>query len=92
MFVNSLSQKDTIGSVCVDYEDCSYSITKEMINRGNKRIVFVGTETEGLELRSYIQRMRNLLEIAKKTKKLKKMQMWYMISILIFSQKETETI
>ena len=44
VFVNSLSQKDTIGSVCVDYEDCSYSITKEMINRGNKKIVFVGTE------------------------------------------------
>ena len=44
VFVNSLSQKDTIGSVCVDYEDCSYSITKEMINRGNKKIVFIGTE------------------------------------------------
>ena len=44
VFVNSLSQKDTIGSVCVDYEDCSYSITKEMINRGNKKILFVGTE------------------------------------------------
>lgn len=44
VFVNALSQKDTIGSVCVDYEDCSYTITKEMINRGNKKIVFVGTE------------------------------------------------
>lgn len=44
VFVNSLSQKDTIGSVCVDYEECAYSITKEMINRGNKKIMFVGTE------------------------------------------------
>lgn len=44
VFVNTLSQKDTIGSVCVDYEDCAYHITKEMIDRGNKDIVFVGTE------------------------------------------------
>jgi LacI family transcriptional regulator len=44
VFVNSLSQKDTIGSVCVDYEQCAYEITKTMINRGNKKIVFVGTE------------------------------------------------
>ncbi|MDD2492507.1 MAG: LacI family DNA-binding transcriptional regulator [Bacilli bacterium] len=44
VFVNSLSQKDTIGSVCVDYEQCAYEITKTMIDRGNKKIVFVGTE------------------------------------------------
>ena len=44
VFVNSLSKKDTIGSVCVDYEECAYSITKEMINRGNKDVVFIGTE------------------------------------------------
>ncbi|HNZ77269.1 MAG TPA: LacI family DNA-binding transcriptional regulator [Bacilli bacterium] len=44
VFVNSLSQKDTIGSVCVDYEQCAYDITKIMIARGNKKIVFVGTE------------------------------------------------
>lgn len=44
VFVNSLSKKDTIGSVCVDYEECAYNITKEMIERGNKNIVFIGTE------------------------------------------------
>ncbi|MDD3171840.1 MAG: LacI family DNA-binding transcriptional regulator [Bacilli bacterium] len=44
VFVNSLSQKDTIGSVCVDYEQCSYDITKTMIARGSKKIIFIGTE------------------------------------------------
>lgn len=44
VFVNSLSKKDTIGSVCVDYEECAYNITTEMIKRGNKKIVFIGTE------------------------------------------------
>ena len=41
VFVNALSKKDTIGSVCVDYEECAYDITTRMIN---KNIVFVGTE------------------------------------------------
>lgn len=44
VFVNSLSKKDTIGSVGVDYEECAYNITNEMIKRGNKKIVFIGTE------------------------------------------------
>ena len=44
VFVNALSKKDTIGSVCLDYEECAYRITNEMINRGNKEIVFIGTE------------------------------------------------
>ena len=44
VFVNALSKKDTIGSVCVDYEECAYEITTEMINRGNKKIVLIGTE------------------------------------------------
>jgi len=44
VFVNSLSKKDTIGSVCVDYEEAAYHITTEMIKRGNKKIVFIGTE------------------------------------------------
>ena len=44
VFVNALSQKDVYGSVCVDYEACAYHITKEMIERGNKNILFVGTE------------------------------------------------
>ena len=44
VFVNVLSKKDTIGSVCVDYEECAYDITNKMIEKGNKNIVFVGTE------------------------------------------------
>ena len=39
VFVNSLSKKDTIGSVCVDYEECAYSITKKMIEKGNTIVV-----------------------------------------------------
>ena len=44
MFVNALSKKDSIGSVCVDYEGCAYEVTSKMIQKGNKNIVFVGTE------------------------------------------------
>ena len=44
VFVNALSKKDTIGSVCLDYEECAYRITNEMISRGNKDIIFIGTE------------------------------------------------
>ena len=44
VFVNALSKKDTIGSVCLDYEECAYAITHEMLNRGNKDIIFIGTE------------------------------------------------
>lgn len=44
VFVNALSKKDTIGSVCVDYEECAFDITNKMIEKGNKNIVFVGTE------------------------------------------------
>lgn len=44
VFVNALSKKDTIGSVCVDYEECAYDITNKMIEKGNKNIIFVGTE------------------------------------------------
>jgi len=61
VFVNTLSQKDTIGSVCVDYEDCAYHITKEMIDRGNKNIVFVGTEHKyalnEMKQRGYVRAM-----------------------------------
>ncbi len=44
VFVNTLSKKDSIGSVCVDYEECAYSVTSKMIKRGNKKIIFIGTE------------------------------------------------
>lgn len=43
IFVNALSQSDQFGSVCIDYEECAYSITKEMINQGNKSIVLIDT-------------------------------------------------
>ena len=44
VFVNALSKKDVIGSVCVDYEECAFDITNKMIEKGNKNIIFVGTE------------------------------------------------
>lgn len=44
VFVNTLSKKDNIGSVCVDYEQCAYDVTSSMIKKGNKNIVFIGTE------------------------------------------------
>ena len=64
VFVNSLSQKDTIGSVCVDYEQCAYEITKTMINRGNKKIVFVGTEHKyalnEMKQKGYVRAMQEM--------------------------------
>ena len=44
VFVNMLSPADDYGSVGIDYENCAYEITKEMISRGNKDIMFIGTE------------------------------------------------
>lgn len=44
VFVNTLSKKDNIGSVCVDYEQCAYDVTTSMIKKGNKNIYFIGTE------------------------------------------------
>lgn len=44
VFVNALSKKDVIGSVCVDYEECAFDITNKMIEKGNRNIIFVGTE------------------------------------------------
>lgn len=44
VFVNALSQSNDFGSVCIDYEDCAYNITKQMIERGNTRIMFINTE------------------------------------------------
>ena len=44
VFVNMLSPVDDFGSVGIDYENCAYGITKEMIARGNKNIMFIGTE------------------------------------------------
>jgi len=44
IFVNILSKTDQFGSVCIDHEECAYQITKEMIARGNKKIMFIATE------------------------------------------------
>lgn len=44
IFINAVSKNEQFGSVCIDNEDCSYKITKEMISRGNKKIYFIGTE------------------------------------------------
>ena len=46
LFVNSYSKDQHFGSVGIDYEECAYQTTKEMIARGNKRIMFVDTESK----------------------------------------------
>lgn len=61
VFVNSLSQTNDFGSVCIDYEDCAYNITKQMIDRGNKKIMFINTEhkyvTSDLKQKGYEKAM-----------------------------------
>ncbi|MDD3191128.1 MAG: LacI family DNA-binding transcriptional regulator [Bacilli bacterium] len=44
IFINALSKSTKIGSVGIDNEDCSYRVTKEMITRGFKDILFITTE------------------------------------------------
>jgi LacI family transcriptional regulator len=44
VFVNQLSPSDQFGSVGINYEECAYRITKLMIERGNKAIMFIATE------------------------------------------------
>ena len=48
VFVNGVSDKSEFGSVTIDNEKCGYDITKQMIDRGNKKIVFVTTHTSYL--------------------------------------------
>ncbi|MDD3383022.1 MAG: LacI family DNA-binding transcriptional regulator [Bacilli bacterium] len=43
VFVNSISERKGLGGVRIDYEEAAYKITKEMINRGNKSIMFIKT-------------------------------------------------
>ncbi|HOF43438.1 MAG TPA: LacI family DNA-binding transcriptional regulator [Bacilli bacterium] len=43
VFVNNISSSDEFGSISIDYEECAYQITKEMIKRGNKKILFIDT-------------------------------------------------
>ena len=43
IFVNGISRRKTFGSVGINYEKCGYEITKQMIEKGNKKITFVTT-------------------------------------------------
>ena len=43
IFVNGISRRKTFGSVGIDNEKCGYEITKQMIEKGNKKITFVST-------------------------------------------------
>lgn len=43
IFVNGLSRRKAFGSVCIDNEKCGYEITKQMIDKGNKKITFIST-------------------------------------------------
>lgn len=44
IFINGLSKNSKFGSVAINNEECAYQITQEMINRGNKKIIFITTE------------------------------------------------
>lgn len=44
LFVNSVAKSNHFGSVGIDYQGCAYNTTQEMINRGNKNILFISTE------------------------------------------------
>ncbi len=43
IFVNGISRTKTFGSVGINYEKCGYEVTKQMIEKGNKKITFVTT-------------------------------------------------
>lgn len=43
VFVNAMAKSKQYSSVAIDSEDCSYNITKQMIEKGNKKIVFITT-------------------------------------------------
>lgn len=44
ILVNGYSKHEQLGSVCINNEECSYRTTKEMIDRGNKKIIYISTE------------------------------------------------
>ncbi len=43
IFINANANAKQYSSVSIDNEECAYNITKQMIERGNKKIVFVTT-------------------------------------------------
>lgn len=61
LFVNAIPKSDKFGSVCIDYQESAYNITKKMIERGSKNIMFVGTEhkytVNDLKLSGYVKAM-----------------------------------
>lgn len=61
LFVNAVPQTDQFGSVCINNEECGYNITKQMINKGNRDIMFIGTEhkytVNDLKLKGYMKAM-----------------------------------
>ncbi|HOA78230.1 MAG TPA: LacI family DNA-binding transcriptional regulator [Bacilli bacterium] len=62
VFVNAISQTTQYASVLIEYEKCAYEITKEMIRRGNKKILFISTEhkyaVNDLKQKGYEKAMR----------------------------------
>lgn len=62
VFVNMLSPTSEHGSVGINYENCAYEITKEMIGKGNKDIMFIGTEhkytVNELKQKGYVKAMK----------------------------------
>lgn len=63
IFVNAISKNPNYGSVSIDNEGCAYKITQEMINRGNKDILFIGTEhnyaVNNLKESGYLRAMKD---------------------------------
>lgn len=62
--VNQLSPSEELGSVGIDYEDCAHQITKLMFEKGNRDIVFIGTEhkytVNEMKQKGYEKAMREL--------------------------------
>ena len=61
IFVNGVSRRRSFGSVCIDNEKCAYEITKKMIDKGNKNIIFISTIhpylVNELKVKGYIKAM-----------------------------------
>lgn len=61
IFVNGVSRRKAFGSVCIDNEKCSYDITKQMIEKGNKKITFISTIhpylVNELKVKGYVKAM-----------------------------------
>lgn len=61
IFVNGVSRRQAFGSVCIDNEKCSYDITKQIIEKGNKNITFISTIhpylVNELKVKGYVKAM-----------------------------------